>query len=204
MTPGDRHRTFSSDGPRTWMLGGGSLAGPGTSRMWRPSVAGVAGGVGATTVATAIGAIDCGVFTGRPVDVLVCRATGDSLIRGARAAQLVVADGRLRPVLAVTAADGSGPGRPVTARLRLLEPHAAVVVLPHVRRWRELSVPLDEVRGLLTRPLTELPRPLRRYAAAIRDVRDAVTRPAPPPARPQVRPPAPAPTRGRTPPSCTP
>lgn len=133
----------------------------------RPMVAGVAGGVGTTTVARAVGGIDRGVFTGRIVDVLVCRATGDSLIRAARAAQLVVAAGGVRPVLAVCAAGASGPSRPTAARMRLLEPHtAAVVVLPYVRRWRGMAVPLDDVTGLLTRPLTELPRTLRRYAAA--------------------------------------
>lgn len=167
------------------------------------SVAGVAGGVGATTVAIAIGAADCGVFTGRPVDVLVCRATGDSLVRAARATQLMIADGHRRPVLAVTAADTSGPARPVTARLRLLEPHAAsVIVLPYVRRWRELAAPLDEVRGLLGRPLTELPRALRRYAAAVRDVSRAVGHPTPPTATTTTRPRAA--TRERTPPTCAP
>lgn len=178
---------------------------PKSARAGRPSVAGVAGGVGATTVATAIGATDCGVFTGRAVDVLVCRATGDSLVRAARAAQLVIADGHGRPVLAVTAADTAGPSRPMTARLRLLEPHAAaVVVLPHVRRWRELAVPLDEVRSLLTRPLTELPRPLRRYAAALRELAQAVGRAAPPSTRPASPRPASSPIRERPQPTCAP
>jgi hypothetical protein len=148
-------------------------------------VAGVAGGVGATTVATAIDAADRGVFVGRAVDVLVCRATGDSLIRAGRAAQLVAQVTGRRPVLAVTAADESGPSRPVTARLRLLEPHAAaVVVLPFVRRWRELAVPLDEVRGLLAVPRTEQPRNLRRYAATAQDLRSALDGGSPAPARP--------------------
>ena len=52
----------------------------------RPRIAGVAGGVGATVLARALDGLDRGVFTGRPVDVLVCRATGDSLRRAARAA----------------------------------------------------------------------------------------------------------------------
>lgn len=150
-----------------------------------PLVAGVAGGVGTTTVATAIGGIDRGVFTGRPVDVLVCRPTADSLVRAARAAHLVTTQGT-RPVLAVSAIDGVGPSRPGTARLRLLEPHtAAVVVLPHVRRWREMVTPLDDLTGLLTRPLPELPRPLRHYASAVRDVHtaleSALDHPHPPP-----------------------
>ncbi|BBG01237.1 MULTISPECIES: hypothetical protein [Pseudonocardia] len=164
------------------------------------TVAGVAGGVGATTVATALGAADRGVFVGRAVDVLVCRATGDSLIRAGRAAQLVAQVTGRRPVLAVTAADAHGPSRPVTARLRLLEPHAAaVVVLPYVRRWRELAAPLDEVRGLLATPRTELPRNLRRFAGALRDLRAAVDGRSPAAARPAPGRAAPTTAPGRTP-----
>lgn len=138
------------------------------------SVAGVAGGVGATTIATALGVADRGVFIGRAVDVLVCRATGDSLIRAGHAAQLIAQSSGRRPVLAVTAADARGPGRPVTSRLRLLEPHAsAVVVLPYVRRWRELATPLTEVRGLLATHPAELPRRLRGYADALQKLRTA-------------------------------
>jgi len=72
------------------------------------SVAGVAGGVGTTTLAVAIDAADRGVFAGQPVDVLVCRATGDSLIRAGRASRMVtVATGR-RPLVAVLATDTTG------------------------------------------------------------------------------------------------
>ncbi|WP_433273968.1 hypothetical protein ACQPZA_24020 [Pseudonocardia xinjiangensis] len=169
-------------------------------RRGRLSVAGVAGGVGTTTVATAIGASDGGVFAGRPVGVLVCRATGDSLIRAGRAAQLVAAATGRHPVLAVTAADSSGPSRPVSARLRLLEPHAAaVVVLPFVRRWRDLATPLEDVRGLLTLPRAEVPRALRRYAAALHDLSAALERRSPAAARPATPGRAAIPTRGRTP-----
>ncbi|MFD1521457.1 hypothetical protein [Pseudonocardia yunnanensis] len=89
----------------------------------------------------------------------------------------------------------------MTARLRLLEPHAAaVVVLPFVRRWRDLATPLDEVRGLLSLPRTEMPRSLRRYAAALNDLCAALEHRSPATARPTVaagR--AAVPTRGRTP-----
>src|SRR4051794_14293582 len=161
--------------------GSGSAPAPLRRPPRRTSVAGVAGGVGTTTVATALDATDCGVFSGRPgriVDVLVCLATGDSLVRAGRAAQQVVAGGMPRPVVAVTRPDPQGPSRPVSARLRLLEPHAAaVVVLPFVRRWREVVEPHSEIRGLLTRPPTELPRPLRRYAAALHQLRAALEAP---------------------------
>ena len=133
-----------------------------------PTVAGVAGGVGTTTIARALAGSDRGVFTGRPVDVLVCRATADSLVRAARAAYLISTQQHRRPVLAVNTADSAGPSRPSVARMRLLEPHTAgVVVLPYVRRWRDLATPLQDVTGLLTRPVTELPRPLRRFATAV-------------------------------------
>lgn len=141
----------------------------------RRAVAGVAGGVGTSTLAAAMGARDRGVFVGRPVDVLVCRATGDSLIRAGHAAQLIAQTTGRKPVVAVTSADASGPSRPVTARLRLLEPHtAAVIVLPFIRRWRDLSAPLEEARALFAVPRTDLPRSQRRYASAIQSVVSAV------------------------------
>lgn len=163
-----------------------------SARRGRVSVAGVAGGVGTTTVAAALGAADRGVFVGRAVDVLVCRATGDSLVRAGHAAQLVAEASGRRPVLAVTAADSSGPSRPVTARLRLLEPHtAAVVVLPFVRRWRDLATPLDEARALRAVPHTDLPRPLRRYAAAAHDLLTALSSHTPTSPTPAAGQPAP-------------
>lgn len=188
--------TAAAETTRAWATRHESRA----ARRTRLSVAGVAGGVGATTVATAIGAIDRGVYVGRAVDVLVCRATGDSLIRAGRAAQLVAAATGRKPVLAITAADASGPSRPVAARLRLLEPHAAaVIVLPFVRRWRELAVPLDEVRGLLAVPRTELPRSLRRYADAVHNLRAALSARSPAAVRPIRGRAAPTSTLRRTP-----
>jgi hypothetical protein len=141
-----------------------------------PWVAGVGGGVGTSTVAAAVGGRDRGVFTGRGVDVLVCRSTGESLIRATRAAPCVAADGLGPPVLAVSHDARTGLSRPTAARLRLVEPHAAaVVVLPFVPRWREVGSPLDEARDLLTRSPTGLPRPLREYAAAIGRLAAAIT-----------------------------
>jgi hypothetical protein len=77
--------------------------------------AGVAGGVGTTTLAIALSACDRGVFVGRAADVLVCRSTAESLIRTGRAIQLLSSEG-YRPVLAVTPADASRPSRPALAR----------------------------------------------------------------------------------------
>ena len=78
-------------------------------------------------------------------------------------------------MLAVNTADAAGPSRPSAARMRLLEPHTAgVVVLPYVRRWRDLATPLQDVTGLLGRPVTELPRPLRRFATAVHALADSL------------------------------
>lgn len=153
----------------------------------RPVVAGVAGGVATSTVAVALGATDAGVFTGRPVDVITCRATGDSLIRAATAAQLIIGDGRRPPVVAVTAANSSGPSRPVSARLRLLEPHTSgVIVLPYVRRWASVAAPLNEVAALASRP-QEVSRQLRGYAATLCSLQNAVRQLVGPPASAQPR-----------------
>jgi len=141
-------------------------------------VAGVSGGVGTTTVATALGATDRGIFTGRQVDVLVCRSNAESLIRIARAARLLHLDNRT-VVLAVTSADQARPTRALTARVRLLEPNAAgIVLLPYVARWRDLAAPLDTVRGLLTHRPADLPRAVRGYAGAISELARLAGRPA--------------------------
>lgn len=154
-----------------------------------PTVAGVGGGVGTTTVAVALGGADRGVFTGRAVDVIVCRSTADSVIRAGRAAQLIGGLGP-RPVLAITAVDGAKPTRALLARLRLLEPHAAaVVLLPHVPRWRASATPLDSVRQLLGHQPHEMPRAVRGYARAIGELTRALrsgSRPTAAAARPAM------------------
>jgi hypothetical protein len=77
-------------------------------------------------------------------------------------------------VLAVTLA-GRAPRGPLRARLELLEPDAAaLVLLPHVRRWCTLADPLAEAAQLLVEPAAQLPRPLRAYAAALRELVAAV------------------------------
>jgi hypothetical protein len=48
-------------------------------------------------------------------------------------------------------------------------------VLPFVRRWRELSTPLDEARALRAAPRGELPRVLRCYATAVDALTAALT-----------------------------
>jgi hypothetical protein len=144
--------------------------------MRAPVVAGVGGGVGTTTVAVGLRGQDAGRLAGlqaghRP-DILVCRGTLDSVRRAADV--LDEAGGEPPPVLAVTLAAGT-PRGPLRARLDLLEADAAaVVLLPRVRRWITLVDPLAEVAQLLVEPADRLPRPVRAYAAALRELAAAV------------------------------
>lgn len=146
-----------------------------------PVVAGVAGGVGTSTVAAALRARDAERDVAR-ADIVACHLTGDSLRKVARLADALPAGAR--PVLAVTAAPGGARG-PLATRLRLLEPRfAGVVVLPHVGAWRVLADPSAEAAALLGKPAERLSRPLRGYADALRALAAAVaasgrlTRPA--------------------------
>jgi len=138
-----------------------------------PVVAGVGGGVGTTTVAAALRAHDAGRIAGRLPDILVCRGTFDSLRRAA--AVIDDAGPEPVPVVAVTL-DGARMLRgPLRARLDLLEADAgALVLLPHVRRWGTLADPLAETTRLLADPAERLPRPLRAYTAALRELVEAV------------------------------
>ena len=142
--------------------------------MRAPVVAGVGGGVGTTTVAGALRGHDAGRVTGGWPDILVCRGTLDSLRRAA--AVLQTADPDAFPVLAVTLDAARAARRPIRAHLELLEPDlGALVVLPYVRRWATLPDPVAEAAHLLTEPADRLPRPLRGYAAALRELVEAVT-----------------------------
>jgi hypothetical protein len=142
--------------------------------MRAPLVAGVGGGVGTTTVAVALRGHDAGRVAERWPDILVCRGTLDSLRRAA--AVLETADPDAFPVLAVTVDAARAARRPFRARLELLEPDlGALVLLPYVRRWATLADPLAEAVHLLAEPPERLPRPLRAYAAALRELVEAVT-----------------------------
>ena len=140
--------------------------------MRPPVIAGVGGGVGTTTVAVALRGSDesRGADT---ADILVCRGTLDSLRRAAAVLDRLGAGPR--PVLAVTLDGTRVPRGPLRARLQLLEPAvSAVVLLPHVGGWRTVADPLPEVARLLVDPADRVPRPLRRYTAALRELADAV------------------------------
>lgn len=143
------------------------------SGMRPPVVAGVGGGVGTTTVAVALRGRDAERGDAAAADILVCRGTLDSLRRAA--ALLDRAAPGPRPVLAVSLDGARVPRGPVRARLELLEPAAAaMVLLPHVRSWHTVADPLPEVARLLVDPPERVPRPVRAYAAALRELAAAV------------------------------
>ena len=78
-------------------------------------------------------------------------------------------------MLAVTLDAARAARRPIRAHLELLEPDlGALVVLPYVRRWATLADPVAEAAHLLAEPADRLPRPLRMYAAALRELVEAV------------------------------
>lgn len=140
--------------------------------MRAPVIAGVAGGVGTSTVAVALRGRDAGrCVAGSAADVVVCRYSADSLYRTAAMADLLSG---ARPVLAVTADAGSPAS--LQAMLRAIGPRFEdMVVLPHIARWRELTDPLAEAEALLTQPVERLPRLLRAYVAALLLLTAAVT-----------------------------
>lgn len=126
------------------------------SGLRAPVVAGVAGGVGASTLAAALHAVDGGrAVAGSRPDVLVCRA--DSLH---------LAGGRPAPVLVVVA------DRP--PRLDRTDAGTAVVVVPDVAAWHGLGAP--EVAGLLALAPAHRPTGLGPYIAALLDVAAALVR----------------------------
>ncbi|MFC5995649.1 hypothetical protein ACFQE5_15645 [Pseudonocardia hispaniensis] len=143
-------------------------------RLRAPVVAGVAGGVGTTTLAVALHGLDAGRTVGPLVDVLVCRCSADSLHRAARFADRFGGPGP-RPVLAVTA-EGSVPAKgPLQAAMQTLQSRfSGLVVLPRIAHWRELADPLAEVSGMLAQPPESLPRPLRGYTTALRELAQLV------------------------------
>ena len=151
-----------------------ALAPPPTPSRYCPlQVVGVSGGVGASTVAAALGGQDLRVFAGRPAHVVVCRGTVASVLLAGRVAALCH-----RPVVAVTGVDTARPGPALRARLELLEPHTgAVVVLPYVPQWRDVVDPLVELRRQLAEPYEGLPRPVRQYVDAVTLIHDALRTP---------------------------
>lgn len=145
------------------------------TRTRTPLIAGLSGGAGASTLAAALHALDGGRLAG-PVcggaDVLVCRS-GDGLHL---AAATVCPQPGPPPVLVVTMDPvTAGPDPSTDARLRALARRfGAVVMLPQVARWHGRAVPLDEAAAVLAQPAAHLPRAVRAYAAALREIAAAL------------------------------
>ncbi len=146
--------------------------------MRPPTVAGLAGGVGTTLIATLIGATDLGVFSpGETVDVLVCRSVAHQLAAvTAAAASMTPA-----PVVVIVADCADKPPRPVTDRARMLEPNvAAVLWCPWVPSLRAVAAPAAAARdGARTEPTPGWARGIRRcrddLIAAVVDLLAATT-----------------------------
>jgi hypothetical protein len=147
------------------------------SQLRAPRLAGVGGGVGTTTLATALRGYDRGRATDQGVEVLVARSTGGSLHQAATMIAWLASNSRPRPVLAVVV-DQPAPIRgPLRARLRMIEPQvSALVVVPYVAHWRELTDPLREAARLSECPADQLPKALRGYGEALAGLAEAVLR----------------------------
>jgi hypothetical protein len=147
------------------------------SQLRAPRLAGVAGGVGTTTLATAVRGYDRGRAVDRGVEILVCRSTGASLHAAATVLARLASAGHPRPVLAVVADQPTPVRAPLRARLRMIEPQASGLVrVPYVTHWRDLTDPLPEAARLSEWPADQLPRALRGYGEALARLAEAVLR----------------------------
>lgn len=138
-----------------------------------PLIAGVGGGVGTTTIATALRGRDCDIYQAhQPVHVLVCRSTMHSLGCAQRALKTVP----VQPVLAIVD-DVPGATLPsnVETRSRMTEGYvSAIVRVPFVTEWREVDRPYRLAAELLLEDDRDLSKGLRAYAAALRGLVDEI------------------------------
>ena len=137
-----------------------------------PFVAGAGGGVGASVVASALGAADAGLYrAGQPVHVLVCRLTMASI----GDAQRAIAAAPFPPVLAVVGdIPRAGLSGGMRGRLRMTEPLVpATVMVPYVTGWRDLADPWSAAAAWQQDPRP--PRPMRAFVGAIQQLAAAVT-----------------------------
>lgn len=178
--------TVSSNDPaqRLGLTPSGPASTPeiGTARPRVVTVAGVGGGVGTSTVAALLGALDVGLWTHHPiaVDVLVCSPTSQSTARAEHVIGQNLAGLGCRPLLVVVSDGVRGLPADSRARLTTLRPLcSAVVHLPRVPEWRQT------VHPVLALAATEMRRPL----AAARSALDLPDLPAAtPPRRSRLRP----------------
>lgn len=141
-----------------------------------PSVGGLAGGVGTSTVARALRGRDLGPVGGtvRLPDVVVCRASVAGLECATRVAPATPGPGR--PVLAITTDGPESADGPLAGRLReAADGWSTLVLLPHVARWSLVDDPLAEATSVLTLPAADLPDPVQEYARALARIVEALT-----------------------------
>jgi hypothetical protein len=139
--------------------------------MERPLIAGAAGGVGTTTIAAALHAIDRRIYRANAdVDVLVCRSTMYSLGCAQRA--LAAVPPGWRPVLAVVDdVPGASLSSNTKTRLKMTEGYVqAVVRVPFVADWRDFDSPADEAAEVLLPG--DVAKPLRGFAESMRALVD--------------------------------
>ena len=174
----------------------GALVFPPVQRA--PILAGVTGGVGASTVGVVLGCGDRGRFQpGVSVDVLVCRSTAASVAAAVTAVQSAPG----RPVLLVVADAPGKPPKTATARMRMVEAHTtAVIYLPWVEQLRDADTPAHDLAAAVR--AVETPKWALPARAAFTELLDALVpllrapdpnqrrvptspgRPVPPPAHP--------------------
>jgi hypothetical protein len=135
-----------------------------------PLVCGVAGGVGTTTIATALHGRDLGVYCGGPADIVVCRSTSSSVGAAHRVINAIPGT----PVLVVIADAPLRVPAPVKARARMVVPHlAALVWMPYVEQWRHTDDALKHAAAVTSHP-DGMPKWLHPWAAALRQLGKAV------------------------------
>ncbi|RBM18118.1 hypothetical protein DI005_20205 [Prauserella sp. PE36] len=126
-------------------------------------VSGVAGGVGARTLALALGVGINPPGQHSACDVLVCRGT----VHSVGLAERHVATVR-RPVLLAVVVDGQGLPFAARAKLKMIAPHVAgMIKVPWVPRWREITDPYAEAARLASSTADEVPKHLRAYHATV-------------------------------------
>lgn len=136
------------------------------STVRRPVIVGLAAGDGATTLAAALHAHDGGRLEARAArgaDIVVCRQAS---LR--QAATLVCAPTRPRPILAVTLGPGDEHEPADGLHHALHQRFEAVVALPHVAQWHQLTTTHHDAAAVLAQPPEQLTSPLREQAAALR------------------------------------
>jgi hypothetical protein len=152
------------------------------SPVRRPVIVGLSRGIGTSTLAAALHATDGALLrpgTAGEADVLLCPADAVSL---RNAAALACAPSGPRPVLVIAGTPG-----PPAAPPRAVHGFTAGLALPHLARWAGRADARGAAGAVLAFPPEALPGDVASYAAALRDLVEALTasgvlrRTAPPP-----------------------